>query len=160
MEIILKSVSLGNGPALTDDELTMRGVDWCEALEACVPEDRLRDAYLRAFKDHASGFPLSAYEVKIAWERVREEEAAAAVAGGGSGSGDAVEARDCQRCHGGGIELLFDVDGKVVGAKPGKACDHRAVVDGELFRSAGAASNVVSIGDVVNQMADGMAFKW
>lgn len=124
MEIVLKAVSLANAPMLTETEAGDRARDWMEALAGIVPANRLNDAYLRAFRDHTSAFPLSAYEVKIAWQTIAAEELAANPV-------VTVNPPGCERCLGTGVERAYDLDGHVIGAKAGKQCAHLPVVEGE-----------------------------
>lgn len=77
LRVIRKSISLANAPSLTETEYGLRAGDWCELLCEIIPEPRLMDAFMRAARDHASAFPVNAYEVKNAWANIEAEEQAA-----------------------------------------------------------------------------------
>jgi len=74
VKIISRAISLANAPSLTESEIMVRARDWADALFANVPEDRLIDAFRRAIADHTSTFPMSAYELKTAYEKIAEDE--------------------------------------------------------------------------------------
>lgn len=142
MRAILKTLSLANSPALTEAELGRRSRDWAEVLSGIMPEDRINDAFNRAFRDHVSNFPLTAYEVKTAWERIAEEEAA------NRPPDDGKKHIDCGRCFGTGLVHVFDIDGKVKGVRAGNQprCDHRpfGIDEPQLFKRS-KPSNVIPI---------------
>ena len=142
MEAILKTLSLANSPALTETELGQRSRDWAEVLSGVIPEHRINDAFNRAFRDHISNFPLTAYEVKTAYERIAEEEAANRPADDGK------KHIECGRCFGTNFVHVFDLDGQVKGVRVGNQprCDHRpfGVDEPQLFKRT-KPSNVVSI---------------
>ena len=50
---------------------------WTELLFEIIPTLRLRDAFERAFSEHESTFPVNAYDIKAAWERIKADERAA-----------------------------------------------------------------------------------
>lgn len=55
-------------------EKAARADTWARVLFGIVPEDRLQNAFDRAFRDHDSSFPVNAYDIKTAWEKIRTEE--------------------------------------------------------------------------------------
>lgn len=58
----------------TDAERLARSETWARVLMPIVPEERLQDTFDRAFADHDSNFPVNAYELKTAWEKIKREE--------------------------------------------------------------------------------------
>jgi hypothetical protein len=76
LRVIRRSISLANAPSLTEAEYGIRAKDWCELLEAVIPEERLMDSFMRAARDHASAFPVNAYEIQDAWKNIQAEEQA------------------------------------------------------------------------------------
>ena len=40
-------------------------------------------------------------------------------------------ASQCPRCLGTGIEMIYDIDGSVIGSRAGRQCEHTPVVEGE-----------------------------
>ena len=58
----------------TDAEKTVRAEAWARVLFGVIPENRLPDAFDRAFQLHDSSFPVNAYEIKLAWEKIKSEE--------------------------------------------------------------------------------------
>lgn len=65
-------------PPLEPEDFILRISAWTDVLFGTVPRERLKDAYDRAKADHRSTFPINAYEVKIAWLNIAEEEEKAA----------------------------------------------------------------------------------
>ena len=47
---------------------------WTELLFEIIPTLRLRDAFERAFSEHESTFPVNAYDIKAAWERIKADD--------------------------------------------------------------------------------------
>lgn len=47
---------------------------WARVLIDIVPEARLQDSFDRAFREHNSSFSINAYDIKIAWEKIKTEE--------------------------------------------------------------------------------------
>lgn len=142
METIIESISLANAPMLTERELGDRSRDWAKHLWNAVPENRLSDSFARAFQDHTTNFPLSAYEVKSAWGHIEEEEAEA-LANAPKPPDPVPPDGWCPRCHNTGKEYRFDIDGKII-AWSNVKCDHRALETPALFKAA-PANNVVPI---------------
>lgn len=76
--MIKKTVSLSNQPPLSERDLGERALDWLDALEGTIPEDRIRDAFARALKNHSSSYPINAFDMLAAWKDIEAEETAAA----------------------------------------------------------------------------------
>jgi len=74
MRIIRRTLDLANQPPLSDEVLESRAESWAETLFNAVPEERLAEAFKRAIADHDSTFPMSAYELKTAYEKIAEAE--------------------------------------------------------------------------------------
>lgn len=115
----------------TDEEKAVKCEAWSRALMGVIPENRLQETFNRAFVDHTSNFPVSAYDLKTAWERI--------VADTERKTKEAIEARAlapsseaellCRRCDGSGIEVIVSPDGEYRGHRPG--CSHRIIEDGD-----------------------------
>lgn len=75
MKIISKAISLANAPMLTEPELLVRARDWADELHGIVPMEALNAAMHRAFQNHKSGFPVNAYDLKIAYGELQFEAA-------------------------------------------------------------------------------------
>jgi hypothetical protein len=58
-------------------KLMSRAETWSRLLHNVVPVERVQEAFDRAFADHSSEFPVNAYEIKAAWDKIRGEESAA-----------------------------------------------------------------------------------
>lgn len=117
-EIIIKTISLANMPELVEKELGGRARDWYDAFYGVIPEDKLFPAFQDAFAAHDNAFPVSAYEVKAAYERmVRTEEMASKVRHYGDGR------YDCPFCFGAGRLYKFDIDGRTIGVF-NDVCNH------------------------------------
>ena len=71
--IVDDSFSLSSQNA-TDAEKLARAEVWARVLFGVIPENRLQDAFDRAFQLHDSSFPVNAYEIKLAWEKIKTEE--------------------------------------------------------------------------------------
>lgn len=74
MLLVKKTVSLSNQPPLAERDLAARATDWMEALEPVVPVDRLPDAFRRALVNHATTFPINAFEIQQAFVELDGEE--------------------------------------------------------------------------------------
>lgn len=74
MDLVRRTQSLSNLPALTEHELGQRAMDWQDAFEGIIPIDRLGDAFKRALETHESSFPVNGFEVLAAWKRIQESE--------------------------------------------------------------------------------------
>lgn len=57
-------------------EKASRADVWTRLLFGVVPEERLQDAFDRAFRQAKSNFPVNAYDLKLAWEQIEKEEQA------------------------------------------------------------------------------------
>jgi hypothetical protein len=139
VQIISKSISLANAPSLTREELIIRARDWAEILFQVVPENQLVQSLKRAFDDHDSSFPLTAYELKTAYRQMHAENGRRAAV-------EAEEARQveranpaeyggvkCLRCRDTNVESIYKPDGTFLGARPG--CNHLPVYpDDWLFK--------------------------
>lgn len=55
-----------------------KSIEWAEELYDIVPVERLGEVFKRAIRDHDSTFPIDFYDLKLAWFRIRDEEATAA----------------------------------------------------------------------------------
>lgn len=75
--IVHDSFEASSQNATFEEEMTRAKV-WSDLLFEIVPENRLNDAFRRAFRDHDSSFPVNAYEIKAAWEAIEREEATSA----------------------------------------------------------------------------------
>jgi hypothetical protein len=74
MRYIKKSISLSSSPPVSDGVLEERAEDWTEVLFDIVPESYLADAFQLAAQNHESNFPISAFEVKAAFDQIYREE--------------------------------------------------------------------------------------
>jgi len=74
VKIIARAISLANAPMLSEAELIVRAKEWSETLCGIIPEERLRDSFNRAIRDHKGTFAISAYDLKDAWWEVRKDE--------------------------------------------------------------------------------------
>jgi len=74
--IILDSFRLSS-QAPTDEEIALRSQSWTRHLMGVVPEVELQRCFDRAFADHDSSFPVSAYDVKSAYDAILADERAA-----------------------------------------------------------------------------------
>ncbi len=102
----------------TDVEKAVRAETWAENLFDIIPERRLDDVFRRAFKDHTSDFPVSAYDLKNAWQRIRDEEYRNREKPVG---GEPASAELCEKCFGTGMEAVYE-NGVRVGVRQG--CSH------------------------------------
>ncbi len=59
---------------LTPTEKASMAATWTRILIEIVPEDRLLDALDRAMVDHKSSFMVNGYDLKLAYERIIDEE--------------------------------------------------------------------------------------
>lgn len=80
MRMVRLTLELANQPPLSAEALDERAAAWAEALFLTVPENRMRDAYDRAVRDHSSTFPINAFEIKIAWDNIAAEDRTAKAA--------------------------------------------------------------------------------
>lgn len=71
MEIVRRTLSWANQPALTEPQMAQRAMDWQDAFEGIIPMDRLTDALSAARKAHTGSFPINAYEVLDAWKGIK-----------------------------------------------------------------------------------------
>ncbi len=62
----------------TAEEKATRSESWARSLMGIVPESELQRAFDRAFADHSSNFPISAYDIKDAHERILDDARTAA----------------------------------------------------------------------------------
>lgn len=60
----------------TLEEIAARTKTWARALFGVIPEFRLQDAFDAAFQVHDSTFPVSAYEIKLEWQKIEIRERA------------------------------------------------------------------------------------
>lgn len=60
----------------TDNEKAARTEAWARALMGEIPEDELQSAFDWAFKNHTSNFPISAYDLKTAYQEIVENDKA------------------------------------------------------------------------------------
>jgi hypothetical protein len=74
MRIVRYSLELANQPPLEDDALDERAAIWAETVFGIIPENRLITAFRRATADHNSTFPMNAYDLKNAFDRISAEE--------------------------------------------------------------------------------------
>lgn len=117
-EIIAKSVSLANMPSLTEIEIGNRARDWYDLFYGVIPEDKLFPAFQDAFAAHDNAFPVSAYEVKAAYEQMKRIEAMS------SKVVKFADGRyDCPFCFGTGRLYKFDIDGRTIGVF-NDVCNH------------------------------------
>jgi hypothetical protein len=65
-----------SGHAPTDAEKLLRAETWSRALFGVIPEDALEKSFQRAFRDHTGSFAISAYELKDAYEKIKNEHVA------------------------------------------------------------------------------------
>ncbi len=76
MLLVKKTVSLSNQPPLVESDLAERAKDWMEAIEQVIPLDRLPEAFRTALKNHASTFPINAFEILAAYKEIEAIETA------------------------------------------------------------------------------------
>lgn len=55
------------------EEKLERSEVWSRLLFRLVPESQLQLCFDRAFQDHKSAFPITAYDLKDTWDRIVEE---------------------------------------------------------------------------------------
>lgn len=136
-QIVSKSVSLANAPSLTREELLIRSRDWAEELFQVVPENQLSQSLKRAFADHETAFPLSAYELKTGYKRLmaanaeraaEEAQQSRQISRADAYSKEAGEP-NCIRCRDTNVEMIYSQKGKFLGARPG--CNHLPVYPDE-----------------------------
>lgn len=77
MRIVRRTLELANLPPLSDEMLEERAKVWAETLFEVVPEKRLGDAFKKAVADHNTTFAVSAYDMKIAFQKISTDENAA-----------------------------------------------------------------------------------
>lgn len=107
MFVIVSRSYAGVSHPPTDGEKQIKAADWSEMLFAVgVPERRLFEVYERALRDHTSTYAINGYDLKLAWFRIRDEEAAAAVEAAMERRRRAVHHYDCERC--GGQRWVFE----------------------------------------------------
>lgn len=83
-----------------------KSIEWAEELYDIVPVERLGEVFKRAIRDHDSTFPIDFYDLKLAWFRIRDEEATAAYEAAMERRRRAVHHYDCGRC--GGQRWVFE----------------------------------------------------
>jgi len=71
--IVSDSFSLSSQNASLADKAARADI-WARVLFGLIPAHRLQDAFDRAFAEHESVFPVNAYEIKAAWEKIRSED--------------------------------------------------------------------------------------
>jgi hypothetical protein len=88
----------------TDNEKAIRAEAWARALMGIIPEHALQQSFRVAFHKQASGFPVSAYDLKNAYEAIRN--------GAADQRQDAAKhtLANCPDCHGTGMKYV-DVNG-------------------------------------------------
>jgi hypothetical protein len=127
--LITKAYSLASHPQPTREELLMKAKDWADFLHKIVPENRLTDVLAIAFEGKASGYLLSAHDMRNGWlellegERAEQERIRLA-----QPKTNVIEYR-CLRCFDTGAELVYLDDGTKLGARPG--CRHYPLTPGE-----------------------------
>lgn len=133
IKIITKTISAANMPSLTGMETEDRANDWMEVLYGHVPESRLDQAYRQAVHAHSGPFPVNCYEIIGAYNAIIAGEQAADADARRSYSPSKAEeqavAAMCDHCHGSGMRLKRDLDGRVLGVIGGKPCDHKPLPD-------------------------------
>ena len=133
VRIIAKTISAANMPSLTEAETADRADDWMEVLYGHVPESRLDQAYRQAVHAHSGPFPVNCYEIIAAYNAIIAGEQAADADARRSYSPSKAEeqavAAMCDHCHGSGMRLKRDLDGRVLGVIGGKPCDHKPLPD-------------------------------
>jgi hypothetical protein len=78
MDLIRRNVTLAGKPMPVEEDLFNQSEVWAEELFEVVPEAWLDASFARAFKDHTSEFPITAFEVKNAYAEVEREARIAA----------------------------------------------------------------------------------
>lgn len=128
--MILKTISLANMPALTEEELAKRTADWMGVLNGSVPENWLERSCQNAIYEHKGSFPVTCYEVLDGYKRLTsappaqkpaEEYKLATTTGGGV----------CERCYGTNFEHIYNRAGHLIGVSLSRRCDHRAILPGD-----------------------------
>lgn len=76
MLVIVSDSFEASSQKATMEEKINRARVWARLLEKIVPADRLQDCFDQALSDHDSQFAINAYDLKLAWERIKSEEAA------------------------------------------------------------------------------------
>ncbi len=77
LRIVKRSINVANQSALTEDQYGDRAKDWANELILIVPFDRLWQSFDQAFIDRTTNYPISALDIKLAWEKLRQKESAA-----------------------------------------------------------------------------------
>jgi hypothetical protein len=65
-----------SGHAPTDVEKLARAETWSRGLFGVIPEGALQKSFDRAFRDHSGSFAVSAYDLKDAYEKIKNEHVA------------------------------------------------------------------------------------
>jgi hypothetical protein len=73
MELIRRNVSLAGKPMPVEEDLFNQSEVWADELFSIVPESWLDASFARAFKDHTSEFPITAFEVKNAYTEAERD---------------------------------------------------------------------------------------
>lgn len=71
--VVIDSFEASSQNATIEEQMQRANV-WTDLLVDIVPENRLQDAFTRAFRTHTSPFPINAYDLKAAWEEIDKEE--------------------------------------------------------------------------------------
>jgi hypothetical protein len=102
----------------TDEEKVVCCKAWTDVLMGVIPEADLTRSYKRAFRDHASNYAVNAYDLKVAYDKLVEEERAAkraeddrfmAVAEQRERNG--VHRFECEHCFNSGFREIDDPKG-------------------------------------------------
>lgn len=94
---------------MTETEYGIRSRDWAEELYGSIPEHELLSAFKLAVKLHTSAFPLSAYEILTAHQRIVESRL--------------VDFSFCNECDADGLKTIVE-NGNVFTTR----CKHQAAL--------------------------------
>lgn len=78
---------------------------WAQYLWSSVPADDLVTSFERAFADHASTFPVTTQEIKVAYSKIAKERKQAEYAERAA-SGDSLREPECPVCFSSGFERV------------------------------------------------------
>ncbi len=72
--VVIRNLNANLSLHITTAEKAAITTSWMEVLQEIVPESYLSESYNRAFADKTDGYPVTALEVKLAYEAIKNEE--------------------------------------------------------------------------------------
>jgi hypothetical protein len=116
-QLIVKSRIAAGLPPLDNYELALHISAWAEIVFGVIPESRLQDAYVRAMRDNADGFTLTAPGLVKGYRDLCESERLAPQM---PMDRNLLPGNVCSRCFGTGLEQFIEADGY----KSSRRCEH------------------------------------